>query len=117
MEFFIKQGSEQPILKMAAVRDGRTNSWQIFDEELDNATIRFSMKEESTGIPKILMGNAYIVEKTAVEVDTTKEYYIYYKWNERDTRRAGRFIGEFSIINSMGELIAPIRENLYINII
>ena len=76
MEFFIKQGSEQPILKMAAVRDGRTNSWQIFDEELDNATIRFSMKEEATGIPKILMGSAYIVEKTAVEVDTTKEYYI-----------------------------------------
>lgn len=117
MEFFIKQGSEQPILKMVAVRDGRTDAWKIFDEELENATIRFSMKEESTDIPKILMGNAYIVEKTAVEVDTNREYYIYYKWNEKDTRRAGRFIGQFSIINSMGELIAPIRETLYINII
>ncbi len=117
MEFFIKQGSEQPILKMVAVRDGRTDAWKIFDEELENATIRFSMKEEATDIPKILMGNAYIVEKTVVEVDTNREYYIYYKWNEKDTRRAGIFIGHFSIINSMGELIAPIRETLYINII
>jgi len=33
MEFFIKQGSELPILKMAAVRDGRDDSWKIFDEE------------------------------------------------------------------------------------
>ena len=117
MEFFIKQGSELPILKMAAVRDGRDDSWKIFDEELENATIRFSMKEEATDIPKILMGNAYIVEKTAVEGDAVKEYYIYYKWTSRDTRKAGRFIGQFSIINSMGELIAPIREQLYINII
>lgn len=117
MEFFIRQGSDLPILKMAAVRDGRDNSWEIFNEELINATIRFSMIEESTGIPKILMGNAYIVEKTAVDVDSVKDYYIYYKWDSRDTKRAGRFVGEFVIINSMGELIAPIREILYINII
>ena len=117
MEFFIRQDSDLPILKMAAVRDGRDNSWQIFDEELENATIRFSMIEESTGIPKILMGNAYIVEKTAVEVDSVKEYYIYYKWDSRDTKRAGRFIGEFSVVLQNGELISPIRENLYINIV
>ena len=117
MEFFIKQNSELPILKMGVVRDGRTDSWKLFDSDLDNATIRFSMKEESTGIPKIVMNNAFITEKLLDNPDAPTEYYIYYKWTLRDTRRKGRFIGEFSIINSMGELIAPIRENLYINII
>ena len=117
MEFFIKQNSELPILKMGVVRDGRTDSWKLFDSDLDNATIRFSMKEESTGIPKIVMNNAFITEKLLDNHDAPTEYYIYYKWTLRDTRRKGRFIGEFSIINSMGELIAPIRENLYINII
>tara|TARA_B110000503_G_scaffold106330_1_gene158750 strand:+ start:2102 stop:2455 length:354 start_codon:yes stop_codon:yes gene_type:complete len=117
MEFFIKQNSELPILKMEAVIDGRTDSWRLFDSDLDNATIRFSMKEESTGIPKIIMNNAFITEKTQVNPDSIMSYYIYYKWTLRDTKRKGRFLGEFSIINSMGELITPIRENLYINII
>lgn len=117
MEFFIKQNSELPILKMGVVRDGRTDSWKLFDSDLDNATIRFSMKEESTGIPKIVMNNAFITEKLLDNPDAPTEYYIYYKWTLRDTRRKGRFIGEFSIINSMGELIAPIRERLYINIV
>ena len=63
------------------------------------------------------MNNAFITEKTQENPDSTIEYYIYYKWLSRDTKRKGRYIGEFSIINSMGELIAPIRENLYINII
>ena len=117
MEFFIKQNSELPILKMTVVRDGRTNAWKLFDSDLDNATIRFSMKEESTGIPKIVMNNAFITEKTQQNPDSPKEYYIYYKWSLRDTKRIGRYVGEFSIINSMGELIGPIRENLYINII
>jgi hypothetical protein len=117
MEFFIKQNSELPILKMEVVRDGRTDSWKLFDADLDNATIRFSMKEESTGIPKIVMNNAFITEKIQQNPDATPSYYIFYKWTQRDTRRKGRYLGEFSIINSMGELIAPIRENLYINII
>jgi len=117
MEFFIKQNSELPILKMVVVRDGRTDSWKLFDADLDNATIRFSMKEESTGIPKIVMNNAFITEKIQQNPDATPSYYIFYKWSQRDTRRKGRYLGEFSIINSMGELIAPIRENLYINII
>ena len=75
------------------------------------------MKEESTGIPKIVMNNAFITEKIQQNPDAAPSYYIFYKWLQRDTRRKGRYLGEFSIINSMGELIAPIRENLYINII
>jgi hypothetical protein len=117
MEFFIKQNSELPILKMGVVRDGRTDSWKLFDSDLDNATIRFSMKEESTGIPKIVMNNAFITEKLLDNPDAPTEYYIYYKWTSRDTKRKGRFVGEFSVINSMGELIVPIREKLFINIV
>ena len=117
MEFFIRHKSELPILKMQVVRDGRTDAHKIFDADLDTATIRFSMKNEANGIEKILMNNAYITEKIQVNPDAPYEYYIYYKWGKRDTNTKGRFIGEFHIHNSMGKLIAPIRENLYINII
>ena len=53
MEFFIKQHSELPLLKMEVVRDGRTDTHKLFDSDLDNATIKFSMKDESNGIQNI----------------------------------------------------------------
>lgn len=117
MEFFIKQNSNLPILKMDVVKDGRTDSWKNFYSILDNANIRFSMKSEDNGIQKIFMQPAYLTEKTRTNPDSEVEYYIYYKWSARDTNRKGRFIGEFSIVLENGELIGPIRENLYINII
>jgi len=117
MEFFIKKNSELPILIMEIVHDGRTRNYIDFQEKLVNSTIRFSMKRESDGLQKIFMNNAYITEKLLNNPDIPKEYYIYYKWTSRDTNQDGRFIGEFSITTEDGELIAPIREKLYINIV
>jgi hypothetical protein len=117
MEFFIKQNTSLPILKMDVIRDGRTDSWKNFYEILDNANIRFSMKSEDNGIQKIFMQPAYLTEKDRTNSDSDREYYIYYKWSARDTNKKGRFIGEFSIVLENGDLIAPIVSNLYINIV
>jgi hypothetical protein len=117
MEFFIKQNSESPILLMEVVNDGRTDNYKEFNELLVNSFIRFSMKRESDGVQKIFMNNAYITEKILINPDAPSEYYIYYKWKEKDTNQKGRFLGEFSITMENGHLICPIREQLYINII
>ena len=117
MEFFIHQNATLPILKMDVVKDGRTESYKNFYSVLDNATLRFSMVCEDDGIQKIFMQNAYLVEKTRNNLDSPVEYYIYYKWNSKDTIKKGRFIGQFLVILENGELVSPIRENLYINII
>ena len=116
MEFFIKKNSESPILIMEIVQDGRTLNYKNFQEQLVNATIRFSMKRESDGLQKIIMNNAYITDKLLNNPDSPKEYYIYYKWTSRDTNEKGRFIGEFTITTEDGNLMCPIREPLYINI-
>lgn len=116
MEFFIKKDSTLPILIMEVVNDGRTDNYKKFNEDLVNATIRFSMKRESDGLQKIIMNNGYITDKLINEPDSPKEYYIYYKWTERDTNQKGRFIGEFTITTENGDLICPIREPLFINI-
>ena len=117
MEFFINQNSTLPILKMEPVVDGISESYRTLIENLDNAIIRFSMKDEKNGIQKIFMNPAHIVQKLKNNPDVPTDYYIYYKWKENDTKIKGRFIGEFSIVLLNGELISPIRENLYINII
>ena len=117
MEFFIKQNSSLPILKMDVVFDGRTDSWSNFYGLLNTSNIRFSMKNEGNGAQKIFMQPAYVTQKTPNNPDSNKEYYIYYKWTSKDTNKVGRYVGEFLITLESGELIAPIRENIYINII
>lgn len=117
MEFFIKQNTTLPIIKMDVVFDGRTDAGENFYSILDNATLRFSMINESNGIPKVSMKPAYIVAKDKRNPDAPWEYYIYYKWSPKDTNTKGRFLGQFLVVLESGELISPIRENLYINII
>jgi len=117
MEFFIKQNTTLPIVKMDVVFDGRTDAGENFYSLIDNATLRFSMINEETGIPKVSMKQAYIVAKDKRTPDSPWEYYIYYKWGTKDTNTKGRFLGQFLVVLQSGELISPIRENLYINII
>jgi hypothetical protein len=73
------------------------------------------MVEEGTGIPKIVSAPAEIVGLILPEGAPT-EYYIYFKFTERDTNTPGRYVGQFLIKNDEGNLILPIREELYINI-
>jgi len=117
MEFFIRKDSIEPILKMQLVQDGR-NDFRNFHEKLANSSIYFSMKDTTTGIPKVVNQTAGIVSKTPTSPNSDIEYYIYYPWQRRDVRKSGRFEGQFIIYfhDDNTELIVPIRENLYINI-
>jgi hypothetical protein len=114
MEFFIRKNATLPVLKMQVVKDGRTGYLEVM-ESLESATIYFSMINEATGIPKIVSAPCYIVSLILADGAPT-EYYIYYKFTSRDTNTPGRYTGQFLIKNADGNLIMPIREDLYINI-
>jgi hypothetical protein len=114
MEFFIRKNATLPVLKMQVVKDGRTGYLEVM-ESLESATIYFSMINEATGIPKIVSAPCYIVSLILADGAPT-EYYIYYRFTSRDTNTPGRYTGQFLIKNADGNLIMPIREDLYINI-
>jgi hypothetical protein len=114
MDFYIKKNATLPVLKMQVVKDGRAGYQQLM-QDLEVSTIFFSMVEEGTGIPKIVSAPAEIVSLILPEGAPT-EYYIYFKFTERDTNTPGRYVGQFLIKNDEGNLILPIREELYINI-
>lgn len=116
-DFFIHQNANLPIIKMDVVNDGRTDADKEFYDLLENSSIRFSMKNEENGMQKIYMKPAYVTEKNRINPESNREYYIYYKWSGNDTNKKGRYIGEFYLEMPTGDLIGPIRENLYINII
>jgi hypothetical protein len=114
MEFFIRKNATLPVLKMQVVQDGRTGYLEIM-ESLESATIYFSMINTATGIPKIVSAPCYIVSLILADGAPT-EYYIYYRFTSRDTNTPGRYTGQFLVKNNDGNLIMPIREDLYINI-
>jgi hypothetical protein len=114
MEFYIKKNATLPVLKMQVVKDGRAGYQQLM-EDLVVSTIYFSMVDVETGIPKIISAPCSIVPLILPE-GATPEYYIYFQFTARDTNTVGRYQGQFLIKNDEGNLILPIREELYVNI-
>jgi hypothetical protein len=122
MEFFIKQGATDPILKMRLIDDGK-NDKSSFNDLLENSDITFEMVDHKTGEPEILNGTCLITTRNKKYNQTTDEYYITYRFADGQTNKPGKYEGKISVqfldANSTptNKLIVPIREKLFINII
>ena len=120
MEFFINKDSTLPKLKMHLVNDGR-NDFNLFYEKIQNATITFSMYDVETKLKRIACSNATIEQQISndCEDDETSIYYIVFQFTEKQTKKVGRYNGYFTItfLDGTGTLIAPIRDELYINVL
>lgn len=117
MEFFINKESTLPVLKMELIQDGR-NNFRDFFEKIQNADIFFSMSDVITGVKKI--GKKRASTELVIPIDCVgEEYYITYQFTEKETQKAGRYVGQFTIefLDGSGTLIAPIKEELFINIL
>lgn len=122
MEFFIRQGASDPILKMRLIDDGK-NDKSSFNDLLENSDITFEMVDHKTGEPEILNGACLITTRNKKYNQTTDEYYITYRFADGQTNKPGKYEGKITIqfldANSSptNKLIVPIREKLFINII
>ena len=115
MEWYINKNATLPILKMQVVKDGRSDYNNMMDL-IEQSAIFFSMVDVETGVPKITTRPAGIVAKTMLDPNAEPEYYVYYQFRKFDTRKVGRFEGQFIFLSSDGTLILPIREKLFINV-
>jgi hypothetical protein len=121
MEFFIRQGASDPILKMRMIDDGK-NDKSSFNDILENAVITFDMYDNKTGEPIILSANCNITTRTKIYNQTTDEYYIVYRFTSEQTTNVGKFEGKINVqfrdvdLNPTKLLILPVKEKLYINI-
>jgi hypothetical protein len=118
MEFFINKNAELPVLKLELIQDGR-NDFQKFFERIQNANIYFSMSDVVTGVKKIGKKRTGVALVEPVSNCVGEEYYITYKFTAKDTEKAGRYIAQFTIefLDGSGNLIVPIREELFINVL
>jgi hypothetical protein len=122
MEFFIRQGASDPILKMRMIDDGK-NDKSSFNEMLENSKITFEMVDVVSGTPYILDAICNLTNRTKKFNNINDEYYITYRFTEEQTSEIGKFEGKVTVQfndgngNNTTKLILPIREKLFINII
>ena len=121
MEFHIRQGATNPILKLRLIQDGK-NDKSSFNDMLESAKITFEMFDISTGEYEILNSTCDIALRKKLYNNTTDEYYIIYHFNEIQTSKIGKFEGKVTVqfrdtdLNPTDKLILPLKEKLYINI-
>lgn len=115
MEFFIKKNATLPLLKMQVVKDGRSDYNKMMSL-IEESAIFFSMVDIDTGVPKIITRPAGFVAKEMLDPNAEPEFYVYYQFTGNDTKKVGRYEGQFLFRNDDGVLILPLRDKLYINI-
>jgi hypothetical protein len=118
MEFFINKNATLPILKLELIRDGR-NDFRKFFDMIQNANIYFTMTDVVTGVKRIAKKETGVQLVEPYSGCVGEEYYIIYQFTSRDTAVAGRYVGQFTIefLDGSGTLLAPIREELFINVL
>lgn len=124
--FYIKKGSELPTLLMKTT-DYNYFKYSDFYSEINSADIFFYMKgvdDEYYTINK-KRGSVQPILPDCVDcTDEQQGFYVKYEFSKKDTSKTGIYKGEFKIIfkgdvipELKGEMILPIRNTLYINII
>jgi hypothetical protein len=122
MEFFIRKGATDPILKMRLIDDGR-NDKSSLNDLLENSNITFEMFDIKTEEAEVLDGKCFLTTRTKKYDQTTEEYYITYRFTEEQTQNVGKYEGFITVqfldtnLQPTEKLIVPIREKLFINII
>ena len=127
MEFIIKKGSVNPVLRMELIKDGRYDfKKSMIDNAIQDSVVKFYMKDVETNLLKVAKADADIV--LAQEEGCEEKYILQYKWKERDTKKEGIYEGWFEInFNGnlkeegvdypSGKMIVPIQEKLQIIIL
>ena len=115
MEFFIRKNATLPVLKINAIKDGRSD-YNRSMRFIEDTEIFFSMIDTETNIPRITSRPAGLMKKDPLDISTDAEYYVYYQFTPFDTKKVARYKGQFLFRNETGILTLPLSEEIYINV-
>lgn len=126
-EFYIKQNSVNPVLRMELICDGRYDykKSNLFNKAIQDATVTFSMRNIENNILKVSKSKAEIISTNNGSCED--KFLLQYSWNARDVKDKGSFeawfeikfngdIYEENVIFPVGNLIVPIEDKLIIHI-
>lgn len=95
--FFIKKDSTLPELKYPLTQKIR-EMYDISNEMLENVAITFSMIDTDTGLYRIANVAAnLVINNDRPDYPDEERYTLTYRFKLKDTKKVGRFLGEFKI--------------------
>lgn len=96
-DFFIKKDSTLPELKYPLIQHVR-EQYDITPDMLENVAVTFSMIDAETGLYRIANVAAnLVVNNNRPEYPDEVKYTLTYRFKLPQTRKAGRFLGEFKL--------------------
>lgn len=117
--FFIKKNSTLPELKFPLVQRLR-EKYDLTDEMMENVAVTFSMMDADSGVYHIANVPAtLVVNNDRPSHPDEIKYTLIYRFKLKDTKKTGRFLGDFKIDflgeGNCGKITLPTEG--YINII
>lgn len=113
--FFIKKNSTLPDIEFPLVQQLR-EQYNLSNEMFENVAVTFSMIDAETGLYRIANTAAELVISDSPHEE---KYVLKYRFKSHQTRKSGRFLGEFVLDmigdNCQGKIKFPV--NGQINII
>ena len=117
--FFIKKDSTLPVLKFPLTQH-TLEQYDITPDMLENVAVTFSMMEADTGLYRVanVAGNL-VVNNNRPDYPDEVQYTLTYKFKLPQTRKAGRFLGEFKLDflgENCGKITLPTQNQINIMI-
>lgn len=119
--FFIKKDSTLPDLKYPLTQH-TMEKYDITPDMLENVAVTFSMIDADTGLYRIANVAGYLViNNSRPEYPDEVQYTLAYRFKLSQTRKAGRFLGEFKLdfLNpeyGCGKITLPTQKKINITI-
>lgn len=117
--FFIKKDSTLPVLKFPLTQH-TMEQYDITPDMLENVAVTFSMVDAETGLFRIanVAGNL-VVNNDRPDYPDELTYTLTYNFKLSQTRKAGRFLGEFKLDflgENCGKITLPTQNQINIQI-
>ena len=116
MEWFIKQNSTLPILQVEISKNGRSD----FNSNQNLAGINkiyLSLYDPNSKTYRVTSRECYVTSQVSDVNPEDIIYYANYQFTNRETSKIGRFEVELSLVDTFNDLILPLSEKLYVNIV
>jgi hypothetical protein len=109
--FFIKKDSTLPELKYPLIQQVM-EKYALTDDMMNSVAVTFSMLDAETGLYRIANVTGRLdINNDRVNYPAEVKYTLVYRFKLKDTRKAGRFLGEFVMDftgqNDCGKLKLP----------
>ena len=115
MEFYIKQNSTLPVLKMEVVKDGRSD-YNLNSSLSASTTFLISLYDRTNDTFLFASKECYVTAEYS-EFEGKDLYYLNYQFTNKDTLRTGRYEAQISIPSEQGVILLPLQEKYYVNVV